>query len=287
MNDLHGLAGLHRYPLARRGFVMTGLISGLTLATTRVEAQVIHTDTAGLVAGEVQIPVSDGHLPGYFARPDGAGPFPTVLVIEEIFGVHDYIKDICRRLAKAGYLAVAPELYARLADLSKMTDVRKIISDVILKAPDATMLSDLDSTAAWAAANHGDPARLAVTGFCRGGRNTWLYATHNPDLKAAVAWYGPVAGGTSPIQPKTVLDVAASLEAPLLGLYGGQDTGIRQQDVQEAARRARAAGATVEIVVYPDAGHGFHADYRPSYNAADAADGWKRMLAWFAKYGVK
>jgi carboxymethylenebutenolidase len=286
MNDLHGLVGLVEYPLARRGFVMTGLISGLTLATTRVEAQVIHTDATGLVAGEVQIPVSDGHLPGYFARPDGAGPFPTVLVIEEIFGVHAYIKDVCRRLAKAGYLAVAPELYARQGDLSKMTDTRQIISEVISKAPDAAVMTDLDSTAAWAGANHGDLARLGVTGFCRGGRATWLYATHSTQLKAAVAWYGPVAGGTSPIQPKTVLDLAADLKVPLLGMYGGKDGGIKQEDVQEAAKRARAAGATVEIVVFPDAGHGFHADYRPSYNAADAADGWKRMLAWFKKYGV-
>jgi carboxymethylenebutenolidase len=286
MNDLHGLSGLATYPLARRGFVMTGLISGLTLATTRVEAQVIHTDAAGLVVGEVQIPVADGHLPGYFARPEGAGPFPVVVVIEEIFGVHDYIKDICRRLAKEGYLAVAPELYARLGDLSKMTDVSKIFSDVILKAPDATVLSDLDSAVAWAGANHGDTARLGVTGFCRGGRSIWLFATHSPQLKAAVAWYGPVAGGTSAIQPRTVLDAAAELKAPLLGLYGGKDTGIKQEDVQEAAKRARAAGATVEIVVYPDAGHGFHADYRPSYNAADAADGWKRMLAWFKDHGV-
>jgi carboxymethylenebutenolidase len=286
MNDLHGLVGLTDYALARRGFVMTGLISGLTLATTRVEAQQIHTDATGLVAGEVRIPVADGHLPGYSARPDGAGPFPVVLVIEEIFGVHEYIKDVCRRLAKAGYLAVAPELYARQGDLSKMTDVRQIISEVISKAPDATLLADLDSAAAWAGANHGDTARLAVTGFCRGGRNTWLYAAHTPRLKAAVAWYGPVAGGTSAIQPKTVLDLAAELKAPLLGLYGGQDRGIRQEDVQEAAKRARTAGAVVEIVVYPNSGHGFHADYRPSYNAADAADGWKRMLAWFKAHDV-
>ena len=286
MNDLHGLVGLTEYPLARRGFVMTGLISGLTLATTRVEAQVIHTGTEGLVAGEVRIPVSDGHLPGYFARPDGAGPFPVVLVIEEIFGVHAYIKDVCRRLAKAGYLAVAPELYARQGDLSQMTDASKIIREVISKAPDATVMTDLDSTAAWAGANHGDLARLGVTGFCRGGRATWLHAAHSPKLKAAVAWYGPEAGGTSPIQPKTVLDLAAEVKCPLLGLYGGQDRGISQDDVQEAAKRARAAGATVEIVVFADAGHGFHADYRPSYHADHAADGWQRMLAWFSRYGV-
>ena len=170
------ITGLRAYPLARRGFVMSSLISGFTLATTRVEAQAIHTDSAGLVAGETQIPVSDGHLPGYAARPDGAGPFPTILVIEEIFGVHEYVKDTCRRLAKAGYLAVAPELYARIADLSKMTDSAQIFRDVISKAPDATFLADLDSTAAWAAANHGDANRLGVMGFCRGGRDTWLYA---------------------------------------------------------------------------------------------------------------
>ena len=270
----------------RRGFVMTGLMTGLTLATTRVEAQAIHTDEAGLLAGEVRIPVADGALPAYRAQPQGHGPFPVVLVIEEIFGVHEYIKDICRRLARQGYLAVAPELYARLADLSKMTDVQKIFRDVILKAPDATVLSDLDSTAAWAEANGGDASRLAVIGFCRGGRDTWLYAAHNPNLKAAIAWYGPVQGPTSDIQPRNASDVAAELKAPLLGLYGGQDTSIKPADVQAAAARAREAGKTVEIVVYPDAGHGFHADYRPSYNPRDAADGWQRMLAWLKAHGA-
>jgi carboxymethylenebutenolidase len=272
--------------LARRGFVMTGLMTGLTLATTRVEAQAIHTDSAGLTAGEVRIPVEGGGLPAYRAHPSGGGPFPVILVIEEIFGVHEYIKDICRRLARLGYFAVAPELYARLADLSKMSDVQHIIRDVILKAPDATMLSDLDATAAWAMTQGGDPARLGVTGFCRGGRDTWLYAAHNPALRAAVAWYGPVLGPTSDIQPHTASDRATELKAPLLGLYGGQDQSIRPADVEAAAARARAAGKTVEIVVYPDAGHGFHADYRPSYNPTDAAAGWARMLAWFKTYGV-
>jgi carboxymethylenebutenolidase len=286
MDDRDESAGPRRTPLARRGFVMTGLMSGLTLATTRVEAQALHTDAAGLITGEAQVPVADGQLPAYYARPEGNGPYPVVLVIEEIFGVHDYIKDICRRLAKSGYLAVAPELYARLADLSKMTDVQQIIRDVISKAPDATVLSDLDSTAAWAAANGGDARRLGVTGFCRGGRATWLYAAHNPALRAAVAWYGPVAGPTSPIQPHTPLDLADQLNCPLLGLYGGQDTSIKVADVEAAASKARAAGKTVEIIVYPDAPHGFHADYRPSYRAEDAAAGWQRLLAWFSRYGV-
>ncbi len=283
---MDGLDGLKSYPLARRGMMMTGLISGLTLAVTPVEAQVVHTGSDGLDAGETKIPTSQGSLPAYYARPTGAGPFPTVLVIEEIFGVHEYIKDTCRRLAHAGYLAVAPELYARIGDLSTMTDVGAIVRDVISKAPDDRLLEDLDSTAVWAAGNKGDPARLAVTGFCRGGRNTWMYDAHNPTLNAAVAWYGPIKGQPSPIQPTNPGDVAADLKAPLLGMYGGQDTGIAVPDVQAAAAKARAAGKTVEIVVFPDAPHGFHADYRPSYRKADAEDGWGRMLAWFKKYGV-
>ena len=275
-------------PLARRGFVMTSLIGGLTLATPRALAQVIHTDSVGLVAGEVQIPVADGHLPAYAARPAGPGPFATVLVIEEIFGVHDYIKDVCRRLAKAGYLAVAPELYARLADLSKMTDPQEIVRDVIDKAPDSTMLSDLDATAAWATAHgHGDAARLGVTGFCRGGRDTWIYAAHNPTLKAAVAWYGPLGGARTAIQPHDPLDVAADLKCPLLGLYGGADPSSSPAQRSKAAARAHAAGRQVTFVVYPDAPHGFHADYRPSYRPEAAKDGWKRMLAWFASHGVE
>jgi carboxymethylenebutenolidase len=281
-----GLAGLARSRLARRGFVMSGLISGLTLAATRVEAQAIHTGTEGLDAGETTVPVSDGTLPAYYAKPNGAGPFPVVLVIEEIFGVHEYIKDVCRRLAGQGYLAVAPELYARLADLSKMSDIGQIIRDVILKAPDKQFMSDLDATATWAASHGGDGKRLAVTGFCRGGRDVWLYATHNPQLKAAVAWYGPVTGPTSDIQPSTPLMIADQLKCPLLGLYGGQDQSIKVDDVQAAAERAKSAHKIVDIVVYPDAPHGFHADYRPSYHATEAADGWQRLLAWFRKYGV-
>jgi carboxymethylenebutenolidase len=286
MNDAYGLSGLRNYPLARRGMVTTGLISGLTLLTTRVEAQVIHTDAAGIDAGAAMIPVTGGSMPTYYARPEGAGPFPILLVNEEIFGVHDYIKDVCRRLAKLGYLAVAPEIYFREGDITKVTDMGQLIGQFISKAPDATVLSDLDAATAWAAANKGDAGRLGVTGFCRGGRNTWMVDAHNPAVKAAVAWYGPIAGGTTEIQPKTVMDIAAEIHAPLLGLYGGQDGGIKVEDVQAAAAKARAAGKTVEIVVYPDAPHGFHADYRPSYRQADAADGWTRMLAWFRKYGV-
>jgi len=281
---MDGLQGLANYPLPRRGVIMTGLISGFTLATTRVEAQAIHTDAAGLEAGETTVPTNQGSLPAYFARPAGAGRFPIVLVIEEVFGVHEYIKDTCRRLAKAGYLAVAPELYARIGDLSKMTDVSAIVRDVISKTPDARLLLDLDATAIWAAANRGDAARLVVTGFCRGGRATWLYAAHNPALKAAVAWYGPVGGTPSDIQPRNAADVATALKAPLLGLYGGQDTGISMADVRAAAAKATSAGKVVTIHVFDDAPHGFHADYRPSYRKADAEAGWQEMLSWFAKY---
>ncbi|MBN8875090.1 MAG: dienelactone hydrolase family protein [Rhodospirillales bacterium] len=286
MNDVPELPGLHRFPLARRGIVMTGLISGFTLATTRVEAQAIHTDDVGLVTGEVKVPVSDGSLPAYFARPANGSSFPTVLVIEEIFGVHEYIKDTCRRLAKAGYLAVATEYFARQGDLSGMTDIGQIVREVISKKPDAEYMSDLDATAAWAGANKGDPARLGVTGFCRGGRMTWFYAAHNPHLKAAVAWYGPLGGQPTALQPNTALDMAGKLQCPLLGLYGGQDSGIPVEQIHAAEAKAKAAGKTVEIVIYPDAPHGFHADYRPSYRKADAEDGWRRMLAWFKRYGV-
>jgi carboxymethylenebutenolidase len=285
--DLEGLDGLAREPFSRRGFVMTGLMTGFTLATTVVQGQTITTDSAGIEAGEVQIPTADGMMPGYRAMPSGAGPFPIVLVIEEIFGVHEYIKDICRRLAKAGYCAVAPELYARLGDLSKMTDVQAIIRDVISKAPDAQMLSDLDDAAKWAAASSkGDAAKLGVTGFCRGGRNTWLYAAHNPALKAAVAWYGPLGGNRSDIQPKTAADLVGELKAPVLGLYGAADTGIPVADVEKQRDAAKAAGKTVEVMIYPDTPHGFHADYRPSYRKQQAEDGWARMLAWFKSHGV-
>ena len=279
-------SGLTRFPLARRGMMMSGLISGFTLAVSTVEAQAIHTDTSGIVAGEVKIPTEDGIIPGYYAKPEGAGPFAIVLVNEEIFGVHEYIADVCRRLAKAGYLAVAPEIYARQGDLRTMTDIGQIVSQVISKTPDAQVLADLDSAVAWAGKNGGDLGRLGVTGFCRGGRNTWMYDAHNPRVKAAVAWYGPVKGAVSDIQPKTVMDVAGQIHGPLLGLYGGKDTGIAVPDVEAAAETARKAGKTVEIHVYPDAPHAFNADFRPSYRKAEAEDGWQRMLAWFKTYGV-
>jgi len=282
-----GLDGLVASPLSRRGFVMTGLMSGLTLATTRVEAQVIHTDAEGIEAGEVAIPAGDGPMPAYRAVPKGEGPFPVILVVEEIFGVHDYIKDICRRLAKAGYCAVAPELYARQGDLSKMTDAKQIIAEVISKTPDAQWIGDLDATVAWAtSAAKGDGQRLGVMGWCRGGRAVWLYDAHRTDLKAAVAWYGPVGGERTAIQPRTAGDVAGEIHAPLLALYGGADTGIPVASVEAARDAAKAAGKSVELVVFPEAPHGFHADYRPSYRKEAAEDGWARALAFFKAHGV-
>jgi carboxymethylenebutenolidase len=284
---LEGLDGLLTPPFSRRGFVMTSLMTGLTLATSSVEAQVIRTDAEGIEAGEVKIPAADGPMPGYRAMPKGEGPFPIVLVIEEIFGVHDYIKDICRRLAKVGYCAVAPELYARQGDLSTMTDAKVIIRDIISKTPDAQWIADLDAAASWAvSASHGDPSRIGTMGWCRGGRGVWLYAAHRKDLKAGVAWYGPVGGERTEIQPRTATDLAAELNAPLLCLYGGADTGIPVAAVEAARDKAKAAGKSVELVVYPDAPHGFHADYRPSYHEADAKDGWARALAFLKSHGV-
>lgn len=284
---LEGLDGLLTPPFSRRGFVMTSLMTGLTLATSSVEAQVIRTDADGIEAGEVKIPAADGPMPGYRAMPKGEGPFPIILVIEEIFGVHDYIKDICRRLAKVGYCAVAPELYARQGDLSTMTDAKVIIRDIISKTPDAQWIADLDAAASWAvSASHGDPSRIGTMGWCRGGRGVWLYAAHRKDLKAGVAWYGPVGGERTEIQPRTATDLAAELNAPLLCLYGGADTGIPVSAVEAARDKAKAAGKPVELVVYPDAPHGFHADYRPSYHEADAKDGWARALAFLKSHGV-
>jgi carboxymethylenebutenolidase len=213
--------------------------------------------------------------------------FPVVLVVQEIFGVHEHIKDLCRRFAKAGYLAVAPELYARQGDVSKISDWKQIFAEVVSKVPDAQVMSDLDATVAWAAkSSSGDAKRVAITGFCWGGRIVWLYAAHNPRLKAGVAWYGRLKGDTNPLQPKYPLDVVADLKAPVLGLYGGKDQGIPREDVDAMRAALAAAKKPGEIVVFPNAQHGFLADYRPSYSAEDAKEGWAKCLAWFREHGV-
>ncbi len=275
--------------LTRREVVATTLAAGFALAVQPVSAQtLITTDTAGLTAGEVKIPVSDGEIPGYRAMPAAGRTFPVVLVVQEIFGVHEHIRDICRRLAKLGYFAVAPELYARQGDVSKMSDASEILSKVVSKVPDAQVMSDLDATAAWArTTGSGDIERLGITGFCWGGRIVWLYAAHSSRLKAGVAWYGRLVGERTELQPQHPIDVAASLKAPVLGLYGGQDPGIPLDSVEAMRRALRAAGSPSEIVVYPDAPHGFHADYRPSYRREAARDGWRRLVEWFRTHGVR
>jgi carboxymethylenebutenolidase len=272
--------------LSRRGFTMTSLIAGFALATQPVSAATITTDTQGLDAGEVQIPVKDGQIPAYRAKPKGGAAAPVILVVQEVFGVHEHIKDICRRLAKLGYYAVATELYARQGDASKVSDINQLISTIVSKVPDAQVLSDLDATAAFAATDGGDAARLGITGFCWGGRIVWLYAEHNPALKAGVVWYGKLVGQPTELQPKNPIDLVADLHAPVLGLYGGADTGIPVDTVKQMETAAKAAGKTVEMVVYPDTPHAFNADYRASYREGPAQDGWKRMQAWFHAHGL-
>lgn len=247
--------------------------------------EAIQTSAAGLHAAETTIPSRGDDLPAYFARPAGINEgLPIVIVIQEIFGVHEYIRDVCRRLAHQGYLAIAPELYFRQGDPNSYHDIPTLIAELVSSVPDSQVLSDLDHVASWAARHGGDANRLAVTGFCWGGRIAWLYAAHNPQLKAAVAWYGTLTGDKTLTRPKHPLDVAIDLNAPVLGLYGGQDPGISPESVEQMRQALRAANAQTEIIVYPEAGHAFCADYRPSYHQPSAADGWQRMLDWFSRY---
>jgi carboxymethylenebutenolidase len=271
----------------RREFVMATLAAGFAMAVQPVSAQTITTDSTGLNAGEVKIPVADGQIPAYRAMPARGGPFPVVLVVQEIFGVHEYIKDVCRRFAKLGYLAAAPQLYARQGDVSQMPDVQEIFAKVVSKVPDAQVMADLDAAVNWAKkSGKGDVSRMGITGFCWGGRVVWLYAAHNPRLKAGVAWYGRLVGQATDLTPRHPVDLAANLKAPVLGLYGEADTGIPVETIERMRKALQAAGSPSEIVVYPDAPHGFHADYRPSYRNQPAQDGWKRLQDWFKKYGV-
>lgn len=278
-------------PFSRRSFIVTALGAGFALSVQPVMAQTaISTDAGGLTAGEVKIPAEGGLMPAYRAQPASGGNFPVVLVVQEVFGVHEYIKDVCRRLAKQGYLAIAPELYARQGDPRQYPNVQDLLSNLVSKVPDAQVLADLDACAAWAAAHDGDKARLGITGFCWGGRIAWLYAAHNPQVKAGVAWYGRVAGTASELMPKNPLDIAGRLNGPVLGLYGAQDQGIPQASLEQMRSALTASGNAASLAstlhVYPNAGHAFHADYRPSYRPDAAADGWVRLLAWFKTNGV-
>jgi len=274
-------------PENRREFMVKKLAVGFALAVQPICAQTaITTDATGLTAGEVKIPVKDGVIPGYRACPAKGRGFPIVLVVQEIFGVHEHIKDICRRLAHSGYCAVAPELFAREGDVSKMTDVNEILTKVVSKVPDSQVMTDLDATANWAAkTSHGDVGRLAIVGFCWGGRIVWLYAAHNPKLKTGAAWYGRLTGDKNAMTPRNQIDFAGAFNTPIIGFYGGKDTGIPQESIEQMSVALQVVGNGSQINVYPEAQHGFNADYRPSYNQEAAQDAWKKMLVWFRKNG--
>jgi carboxymethylenebutenolidase len=273
--------------ITRREFIVTAsLATGFALAVQPVWAKVITTNTKGLVAGAVKIPVTDGEIPAYRAAPAKGQNFPVIIVIQEIFGVHEHIQDVCRRFAKLGYLAIAPELFVRQGDVSKLTSIDEI-RPIVAKVPDAQVLSDLDSTVNWAVKSaKGNAARLGITGFCWGGRITWLYAAHNPKVKAGVAWYGRLVGDVNEITPKHPVDIASTLTVPVLGLYGGKDTGIPLNTVEQMRTRLKSSSSKSEITVYPNAPHAFFADYRPSYREKEAVDGWRRLRKWFKQNGL-
>jgi carboxymethylenebutenolidase len=275
---------------SRRDFVRTSVGSGFAAAVLPVMSQtVVKTDADGLLAGEVMIPVGDFKMPAYRAAPAGKPNAPVVLVISEIFGVHEYIADVARRFAKAGYFAIAPELFVRQGDAGAYGEIAKLIVEVINKVPDAQVMGDLDATLTWAKGQGADTGKTAITGFCWGGRITWLYAAHNPAVKAGVAWYGRLVGNASALQPAHPVDRVGKLNAPVLGLYGGQDSGI-PLDTVDKMRSSLALGSAAArqsaFVIYPDAPHAFHADYRPSFRKDAAEDGWRRCLAWFKAQGV-
>lgn len=281
MTDLRADNELPRTELSRREMMVTSLAAGFALAVQPVSAATVTTAEDGLTAGEVKISVGDERIPGYRAMPAKGGPFPVVLVVQEIFGVHEYIRDVCRRFAKLGYFAIAPELYARQGDVSKLASIDEI-RPLVAKVPDVQVMADLDATVEFALeSGKGDVTRLGITGFCWGGRVVWLYAAHSKQLKAGVAWYGRLEGDKTALTPQNAIDVAGKLNAPVLGLYGGKDQGIALDSVERMRAALKNSKVPAEIVVYPEAQHGFHADYRPSYKQDDAKDAWQRMIAWF------
>lgn len=290
--EFDALTGHHEAARApsRRAALQAALGVGYAAAAAPVLAQnAIKTPSDGLVTGEVTIEVAGARMPAYRAAPAGKTGLPVVLVIHEIFGVHEYIADTARRFARAGYLAIAPELFTRQGDPGSYGEMAKLLAEVVSKVPDAQVMADLDATVRWATANGGDASKVGITGFCWGGRITWLYAAHSPAVKAGVAWYGRLVGASSELTPRHPVDMAQQLKGPVLGLYGGKDTGIPLDTVDRM--KAALAGGNVHsqasrFVVYPDAPHAFHADYRPSYVKAAADDGWTQALGWFKKYGV-
>jgi carboxymethylenebutenolidase len=275
---------------SRRTALKAALGVGYAAATLPIMAQTaVKTSAEGLTAGEVSFEVNGFKVPAYRAAPAGKTGLPVVLVIQEIFGVHEYIADTARRFAKAGYLAIAPSLYARQGDATQYSDISKLMAELVSKVPDAQVMADLDAAVRWAGANGGDTSKVGITGFCWGGRITWLYSAHSPSVKAGVAWYGRLVGASTELTPRHPVDVAARLNGPVLGLYGAADTGIPLDTVDKmkaALATGNAAAKASEFVVYPDAPHAFHADYRPSYRQGPAEDGWKRALAWFKTHGV-
>jgi carboxymethylenebutenolidase len=282
MQDVDGLTKVA--PLSRRGFMTASAASaaGFTLAAGPVRADAIKTDTTGLTAGDIKIAVAGGDMPAYFARPAGVANPPVILVAQEIFGLHEYIKDVTRRLAKLGALAVAPDYYFRKGDLTKITEIPALLPIVNTKT-DAELFADLDSAVAWAKAQGGDTTRLGIIGFCRGGRTVWRYSTHG-NLKAGVAYYGTVKDPPNEAMPVNAIASAKEVKEPVLGLYGAEDQGIPVDQVKEMEAALKAAGKTAEFKIYPGAPHGFHADYRPSYDATAAADAWRRCVAFFTKH---
>jgi carboxymethylenebutenolidase len=284
-SDIVGLAKVMP-PLSRRGFMSSSAAAaaGYTLAAGPVRAEVIHTDTKGLEAGDAKVKVPGGDMPVYYARPAGVQHPPIVLVCMEIFGVHEFIKDVTRRLGHLGAFAIAPDYYFRLGDMSKVSDTQELMPKVNSKS-DAELFADLDAAVAWAKSQGGDDNRLAVMGFCRGGRNVWHYSAHNPKLKAGVAFYGPL-GDKSEAAPKSSIELAPEIKVPVLGLYGEADTGISVDQVHQMEAALKAGGESAEFHIYPGAPHGFVADYRASYRKEAAEDAWNRMVGWFKKYKV-
>src|SRR3954454_20997197 len=285
-SDIVGLTKVA--PFSRRGFMTASgaAAAGYTLAAGPVRADAIKTDTEGLEVGEARVKVADGEMTVYFARPKGAANPPVILVAMEIFGLHEYIKDVTRRLAKLGAFAVAPDYYFRKGvDLTKITEIPQLLP-IVNSKPDAELLSDLDSTAAWAKSQGGDTARLGIIGFCRGGRTVWEYAAHSSALKAGVAFYGSLIDPPNPVWPKSPTQLAPEMKAPVLGLYGEADQGIPVASVEAMKAALAESKKTAEFKIYPGAPHGFHADYRPSYRKDAAEDAWSQMQTWFRKYGV-
>ncbi|MDP9109823.1 MAG: dienelactone hydrolase family protein [Pseudomonadota bacterium] len=271
----------------RRNFLKVSIGTGFAAAVMPVAAQsMIHTDTEGLTAGTVNVTVNGKEVPVYRAQPAGKSKLPVVLVISEIFGVHEHIADVARRFAKLGYLALAPDLFVRQGDAKSYTSIPDLIKDVVSKVPDQQVITDLDAVVAYAKANGGDTERMGITGFCWGGRITWLYSAHNPKIKAGVAWYGQLVGTADALHPKSAVDLAPDLKVPVLGLYGGKDTGITQAHIDTMKAALANGNSGSEFVVFPNSGHAFHADYRPSYVEADAKEGWQKCLAWFKAHGV-